>query len=45
MDTGATATWSGDATGTYGSFAITAGGAWTYTLDNADSDTNALAQA
>ena len=45
MDTGATATWSGDATGTYGSFAITAGGAWTYALDNADSDTNALAQA
>ena len=28
--------------GTYGSFAIDAAGAWTYTLDNNDEDTNAL---
>jgi len=43
VDTDATATWSGDATGTYGSFAINAAtGAWTYTLNNADSDTDAL---
>ncbi len=43
VDAGATATWSGNATGIYGSFAITAGGVWTYTLDNADTDTQALA--
>src|SRR4029077_16859305 len=36
VDHGATAAYSGDATGTYGSFAIDAStGAWTYTLDNA----------
>jgi len=29
--------------GTYGTFAITDAGEWTYTLDNADADTNALA--
>ena len=29
--------------GTYGSFSITSGGAWTYTLNNADPDTNGLA--
>ncbi|MGL4490044.1 MAG: VCBS domain-containing protein [Rhizobiaceae bacterium] len=33
VDLGATANWSGSTTGTYGSFAITAAGAWTYTLD------------
>lgn len=44
VDNGATATWSGNATGTYGSFAITAGGVWTYALNNADTDTNALAE-
>ncbi len=45
VDTGATATWSGDAAGTYGSFAIDANtGAWTYTLDNADADTDALGE-
>ncbi len=31
------------ADGTYGTFSIEATGAWTYTLDNADADTNALA--
>ena len=36
VDHGATAAYSGDATGTYGSFAIDAStGVWTYTLDNA----------
>ena len=30
-------------TGTYGSLTITADGAWTYTLDNSDEDTNGLA--
>ncbi|MBR1155264.1 VCBS domain-containing protein [Bradyrhizobium sp. JYMT SZCCT0428] len=44
VDTAATATWSGAATGTYGSFAITAAGAWSYTLNNADTDTDALAE-
>src|SRR5262249_47394638 len=34
VDHGATATWSGSATGSYGAFAINATGAWTYTLDN-----------
>src|SRR5439155_15669773 len=43
VDSGATATWSGNATGTYGAFAINpTTGAWTYTLDNADVDTQAL---
>ncbi|MCK7610946.1 Ig-like domain-containing protein [Roseibium sediminicola] len=43
VDTGATATWSGDAAGTYGSFSIDpATGVWAYTLDNADGDTDAL---
>ncbi|MEF8699739.1 MAG: VCBS domain-containing protein [Candidatus Accumulibacter sp. UW20] len=42
VDADATATWTGSATGTYGSFAITTGGVWTYTLDNADADTKAL---
>src|SRR5262249_38724653 len=31
-------------TGTYGSVSIAANGTWTYTLDNSDPDTNALAQ-
>ncbi|MBR0712318.1 beta strand repeat-containing protein, partial [Bradyrhizobium liaoningense] len=34
VDAGATATWSGSAAGSYGSFAIGADGSWTYTLDN-----------
>src|SRR5205823_6227648 len=35
VDHGATATWSGSASSTYGAFAINAAtGAWTYTLDN-----------
>src|SRR5207249_1725837 len=43
VDSGATATWSGNATGTYGAFAINAStGVWTYTLDNSDIDTQAL---
>ncbi len=45
VDTGATATWSGDAAGAYGAFAIDPStGAWTYTLDNANPATNALAE-
>ncbi len=32
-----------DEAGTYGTFSIKANGEWTYTLDNADDDTNALA--
>src|SRR6185312_7344957 len=37
VDHGATATYSGDATGAYGSFAVNAAtGVWTYTLDNAN---------
>ena len=31
-----------DTDGTYGSFSMTSGGAWAYTFDNADPDTNAL---
>ncbi len=31
-------------TGTYGTLTLAANGAWTYTLDNTDPDTNALAQ-
>src|SRR6185436_20621510 len=31
-------------TGTYGSLTLGANGTWTYALDNADADTNALAQ-
>ncbi|ODR89607.1 hypothetical protein A8M32_20075 [Sinorhizobium alkalisoli] len=38
VDAGATATWSGNASGSYGSFAITTGGVWTYTLDNGLAD-------
>src|SRR5207249_1588270 len=39
VDSGATATWSGNATGTYGAFAINAStGVWTYTLDNSDKE-------
>jgi len=34
VDNGATSTYSGNATGEYGSFAVTEAGAWTYTLDN-----------
>lgn len=44
VDTGATATWSGDAAGSYGSFVIDPStGVWSYTLDNTDVDTDALA--
>src|SRR5207244_889232 len=43
VDSGATATWSGNPSGTYGAFAINpTTGAWTYTLDNSDVDTQAL---
>ena len=38
VDTGATETWSGNADSPYGNFAITAAGAWTYTLDPAAAD-------
>ena len=44
VDTGSTATWSGDATGTYGSIAINSSGVWTYTLDNSLPVTQALAE-
>lgn len=44
-DGGDTATWSGNATGTYGSFDIDpTSGVWTYTLLNGDTDTDALAE-
>ncbi|OBQ60857.1 VCBS domain-containing protein [Mesorhizobium loti] len=44
-DAGATATWSGDTAGTYGSFAVNpTTGVWTYTLDNSKPATNALAE-
>lgn len=33
-DANATASWSGGGSGTYGDFAITAGGVWTYLLNN-----------
>src|SRR5439155_773871 len=33
-----TAAWGGSTAGTYGSFAITAGGVWTYTLNNSAAD-------
>ncbi|KQY67684.1 hypothetical protein ASD52_34275 [Ensifer sp. Root142] len=42
VDTGATATWSGSAGGTFGGFAITAAGVWTYTLN--DAVANSLAE-
>src|SRR5205823_6433799 len=38
VDAGATAAWGGSTAGTYGSFAITAGGVWTYTLNNSAAD-------
>ncbi|MBM9889984.1 MULTISPECIES: retention module-containing protein [Deefgea] len=34
VDHGASLNWSGNTTGSYGSFAITNAGVWTYTLDN-----------
>jgi VCBS repeat-containing protein len=43
VDDDAVLTWSGTGTSVYGAFAITAGGAWTYNLDNFDPDTQALA--
>ena len=39
---GDTLTWSGSATGTYGTFTIASNGAWTYLLDQFDPDTQAL---
>ena len=46
VDTGAskTVTTTGVLAGTYGSLSLAANGSWTYTLDNTDTDTNALAQ-
>ncbi|AKO96993.1 VCBS repeat protein [Marinovum algicola DG 898] len=45
VDTGASATWSGDATGTYGSIVINpVTGAWTYTLDDGNPVTDALSE-
>ena len=46
VDTGAgkTVTTVGTFAGTYGSLSLAANGSWTYTLDNGDGDTNALAQ-
>ncbi len=45
VDNGATATYSGDASGTYGSFAVTAStGVWTYTLANAAAQSLAAGQ-
>jgi VCBS repeat-containing protein len=44
VDTGHTATYSGNAAGTYGNFAVNAStGAWTYTLDNTKAAVQALA--
>jgi VCBS repeat-containing protein len=39
-----TVTTTGTFTGTYGSLTLSADGSWTYTLDNTDADSNALAQ-
>ncbi len=36
VDNGATATYSGNAVGSYGSFAVATTGEWTYTMDNAN---------
>lgn len=45
VDDDATATWTGGANGTYGSFAIDPDtGEWTYTLDNSRATTQALSQ-
>ena len=45
VDHNATQTWSGDANGVYGTFAIDAGtGKWTYTLDDTRPATQALSQ-
>lgn len=44
VDHGATATWSGNANGVYGHFAIDASGVWTYTLDNDAPATQALSE-
>jgi VCBS repeat-containing protein len=43
-DMGASATWTGNATGFYGCFVIDANGAWGYTLNNSDADTDALSE-
>jgi len=42
VDAGATATWTISGASTHGSIAITTAGVWTYSLDNADTDTQAL---
>ena len=42
VDTGATATWTGTTNGTYGNFAITPAGAWSFTLDNSRTATQQL---
>ena len=39
-----TVTTTGSFTGTYGTLSLAANGTWTYTLNNADADTQALAQ-
>ncbi|PKG72982.1 hypothetical protein CXF86_20085, partial [Shewanella sp. GutCb] len=46
VDTGATQTWSvqGTPDTTYGTFTVDADGKWTYTLNNDDADTQALAE-
>jgi VCBS repeat-containing protein len=44
VDHGASATWSGNANGVYGHFAIDASGVWTYTLDNDAPATQALSE-
>ena len=38
VDNNSSATWSGDANGTYGTFSITGSGAWTYTINQEAAD-------
>ncbi len=45
VDNGATATYSGNASGTYGSFAVTSAGVWTYTLANGTNGTASAVQS
>lgn len=44
VDAGDPLQWSGNAAGTYGTFQVSAAGAWTYVLDTTDPDTQALAE-
>ncbi len=44
IDNDATATYSGNATGTYGSFAVTSAGVWTYTLANGTNGVDGVVQ-